>query len=404
MQREQKGRDIATHRALERKGHLWEVPSQTGKGKYTVDLEKPSCTCPDFALRGLKYKHIYAALYTITPPAEASNSTTVRKTGRATYRQDWPAYNVAQTTEKAYFQALLFDLCQGIAQPAQYLGRPRLSLPEMVFSVVFKVYTLLSTRRFMTDLSEAHAKGYLSTIPHYNSLLNYFDQADLSSLLGDLIEESSLCLKSVEVDFAVDASGFSTSRSLSWYNTRYGHEQENHEWMKVHLMCGVKTNIVTSAEITRGYAHDSPQFRPLVTATARHFRLGDVPADKAYSSKENLELVAKQGGMPYVPFKKNTTGAGGGSTLWEKLWHVYQYHREDFLTHYHKRSNAESTMWMLKSKFSEHIRSKTETAMVNELLCKVLCHNICVVIQSMYELGIEPTFWAETPFAQKVAA
>jgi len=31
-------------------------------------------------------------------------------------------------------------------------------------------------------------------------------------------------------------------------------------------------------------------------------------------------------------------------------------------------------------------------AQVNELLCKVLCHNLCVVIQSMYELGIDPTF------------
>ena len=92
--------------------------------------------------------------------------------------------------------------------------------------------------------------------------------------MRDLIEESSLCLKSVEVDFAVDASGFSTSRPLSWYNARYGHEQENHEWMKVHLMCGVKTNIVTSVEITGGFAHDSPQFRPLVTATARNFREG----------------------------------------------------------------------------------------------------------------------------------
>ncbi len=28
-----------------------------------------------------------------------------------------------------------------------------------------------------------------------------------------------------------------------------------------------------------------------------------------------------------------------------------------------------------------------------EVLCKVLCHNICVVIQSMYELGVEPMFW-----------
>ena len=46
-------------------------------------------------------------------------------------------------------------------------------------------------------------------------------------------------------------------------------------------------------------------------------------------------------------------------------------------------------MWMIKSKFDEHIRSKTDIAIANELLCKVLWHNICVVIQSMYELGIE---------------
>ncbi len=36
--------------------------------------------------------------------------------------------------------------------------------------------------------------------------------------------------------------------------------------------------------------------------------------------------------------------------------------------------------------------AKTPTAQVNEVLCKVLCHNICVLIQSMYELGIEPVF------------
>ncbi len=59
----------------------------------------------------------------------------------------------------------------------------------------------------------------------------------------------------------------------------------------------------------------------------------------------------------------------------EKLWHLYQYNR--VLTHYHKRSNVESAMSMIKAKFSEHIRSKTDAAIVNELLCKVLCHNIC---------------------------
>lgn len=43
------------------------------------------------------------------------------------------------------------------------------------------------------------------------------------------------------------------------------------------------------------------------------------------------------------------------------------------------RSNVESTFFMLKAKFSDLIRSKTETAQINELLLKVLCHNIVVV-------------------------
>ncbi len=29
---------------------------------------------------------------------------------------------------------------------------------------------------------------------------------------------------------------------------------------------------------------------------------------------------------------------------------------------------------------------------VNETLCKVLCHNLVVLVHEMYELGIEPIF------------
>jgi transposase len=59
---------------------------------------------------------------------------------------------------------------------------------------------------------------------------------------------------------------------------------------------------------------------------------------------------------------------------------------------YHKRSNVETTFSMVKRKFGERLRSKTRTAQENEVLCKVLCHNLCVVIQSTYELGIEANF------------
>jgi hypothetical protein len=53
---------------------------------------------------------------------------------------------------------------------------------------------------------------------------------------------------------------------------------------------------------------------------------------------------------------------------------------------------------MIKAKFGETIRSKTATAQMNEALAKVLCHNLCVLVQSMYELGIDPAFWSGETF------
>lgn len=41
------------------------------------------------------------------------------------------------------------------------------------------------------------------------------------------------------------------------------------------------------------------------------------------------------------------------------------------------------------------MRAKTETGQINEVLCKVLCHNLCVLVGAIYELSIEPAFWAD---------
>ena len=39
-------------------------------------------------------------------------------------------------------------------------------------------------------------------------------------------------------------------------------------WLKLHLRCGVKTNIVTSVQVSDGYARDYPYFKGLVDRTA----------------------------------------------------------------------------------------------------------------------------------------
>ena len=49
-------------------------------------------------------------------------------------------------------------------------------------------------------------------------------------------------------------------------------------------------------------------------------------------------------------------------------------------------------MMMIKTKFGDAVRSKSEVAGKNEVLAKVLCHNIWCLISAMYELDIAPGF------------
>ncbi len=177
---------------------------------------------------------------------------------------------------------------------------------------------------------------------------------------------------------------------------------ERHEWIKVHLMCGTKTNIVTSIEITDQHSGDCPRFKGLVDATARNFVMNEVSADKAYLSSDNLQTVADHNAMPYIAFKANSVTSKNHSAIWKRMFHFYSFNQARFMQSYHKRSNVETTFHMIKAKFGGAVRSKTPVAQVNEVLVKVLCHNICVLVQSWYELGVEATFGTESAVVPEV--
>jgi transposase len=272
----------------------------------------------------------------------------------------------------------------------------------MLFASVFKVYVGFSSRRFTSDLRDAFVDGLIDSTPHFNSVSRYLSDPQLTDLLKGLITASSLPLKVVESDFAVDSSGFSTCRYVRWFNKKYGRETDNRAWMKVHLMCGVNTKIVTAVDVSGWTAHDTNYFVPLVERTAEHFSIREVSGDKAYLSRKNLNAVESVGGMPFIPFKSNTvepTEAGA----WARMYHLFMYRREEYMEHYHKRSNIETAYSMIKGKFGSALRSKSDTGQINEALCKVLAHNVCVLIQAMHALNIHPIFSAETQAAPKMA-
>ena len=312
-ERARRGLILAATKRIRSGNNGWVVPSQTGDGTfYKVDPNDQRCDCPDHSTRGVKCKHIYAVEFVIQREMKPDGSVVETKAVRMTYRQDWTAYNGAQTEEKARFMVLLSDLCRGIEQPPQFNGRPRLSLPDMVFTSAFKVYSGFSSRRFGSDMQDAHDKGLLGRVPHFNSVNNYLANPSLMPVLAGLVTKSSLPLKAVETDFAVDSSGFSTSRFIRWYNKKWGRELDNREWVldnrewvKVHAMCGVKTHVVTSVEVSGWAANDTTFFTPLVEENRKALRhqrgvsgqslpQPQEPRDSRYTRRNRLHTVQEQ--------------------------------------------------------------------------------------------------------------
>ena len=221
---QERGLAIANSNTIRKNKLGWQVPSQSGNGSYTVNLDhgEPFCTCQYFEAEHKKCQHIYAVEFIVQKETKPDGTVTETKTIKITYSQDWSAYNEAQTEEKARFIQLLAELCKDIPQTEQSNGRPRLLLSDMVFASVFKVYTGFSSRRFTSDMREVYETGLVASTPHFNSVSNYLASPELTPLLKTLIEQSASPLKSVETDFAVDSSGFSTSTYARWFDHKLG--------------------------------------------------------------------------------------------------------------------------------------------------------------------------------------
>jgi transposase len=401
--REERGLIIAATCRLNRNPDgTWLVPAQTRKEfiAYTVNLETKACTCLDCTEGKMICKHYYAASIVqkreVLPNGDIVETKSVTFTERKTYTQDWHAYNLAQSTEKHRFQELLFELTRGIAEPPMKPGPGRKphTTKDSLFTMAMKVYGMFSSRRSSCDFKDAHGDGYTANAFPGMKVNKFFENPTLTPILKALIAESARPLRSVETKFAIDSSGFSTCKFFRWFDEKYGITRQKCEWVKTHIACGVKTNIVTAVRILDRDAADCPQFVPLVRETSKGFVIGEVSADKAYASLENFEEIASMGAQAYIAFKSNATGAIGGA--YEKAFHLFKYKQAEYMEHYHLRSNVESTFSAIKRKFGDSVRSKCEYAMVNEVLCKILCHNITCLIQEQCELGIEPEFWQET--------
>ena len=401
--RQIRGEQLAVSAKIKEQNGFWFVPNSVGNNKpYRVDLRNETCNCADYTFRRQKCKHLIAVDIVSkrelkSPAVEIDTKAIPQLPARKTYEQNWSKYNAAQCAEKSEFQKLLYALCQGIGSPAQRMGRPRLSLENMLFSCIFKIFCTYSGRRFSTDLQDAFERGYVSELPHFNSTLRYYSKEVLTPYLEMMIEETSRPLAALESSFAIDASGLNTTQGVTWHFAKYKDNARmiaKKTWKKLHIITGVETHTICAAKLTDSGFCDSNYFAPLLQSVAEKHDVKEISADAAYLTRTNLQAAVDVGAYPFIAWKSNSQiSERPGNELWNKLYHLFAMNRNEFLAGYGKRANVESTFSMIKRRFGAVLRTKGETSRTNEALCMVVAHNIVCLIQTMYDSGIKPDFW-----------
>lgn len=314
---------------------------------------------------------------------------------KANYSQDWSAYDKAKTNQDILFkkmlQELLFLTLQEDTIPKR--GRKAYSKKDRLFAMCIKVFYKSDLRKCQSILKELKNLHYIEKVPCFKSIDNFFNDAEISKILDELIFISALPLSNVEQTGAIDSTGFSTSRFENWNSVKWGKDEGKARiWRKAHAAIGCKTNIFFSVEITRRNVADASMFEKVIGNKPKFFNMENFVADKAYLSRNILNFINELGLNPYIPFKSNSRALAKGCPIWRTLFYEFKTNRESYMQKYHQRSNIETGFHMVKQRFGDHLMTKNLTANVNEIKVKFLCHNICVLIQEAFERSISIDF------------
>jgi len=262
---------------------------------------------------------------------------------------------VIRTSRQSTFEYLLRYLCDNLEQPLQSSGRPKLPLSDVIYASVLKVYVNKSGRRASSDIS---GSKLLRTIPHHNTISRYLGLSELTPILDKLIALAASPLMPMESKFNHSVSSFSTTTYLP-KPSAYGAKPPQ-RWIICSALVGATTNLISLIETTSAYVGSPTEVPDL---------LPKVLAPTAHKTDAALSTLA----------------------MWRRL--CSELHQGS--SKLNLKPNRESAFSVIKGKFGGSVKSKEEIAQVNEILCKVVAHNLGVLATQVRNLGINPGLLAD---------
>ena len=317
-----------------------------------------------------------------------------KKKKKKTYPQDWPTYNSYQMREKLMGYRLLNDVVDFLQiEEKKKLGRPTVNLKDILKSLCVKEFCGLSSRRLHSELVLLKAMNYIENVYHFNTICKYLAEPSIQKYLKEIAILLATPLREVETCVAIDSSGISTRRfAQKWSDIRQDFSAHR-EYKKLHMLCGIRTGAIFSFDITAGNEADSPLFKPLLSDAIKILPIKDVCADAGYLSRDNCSFTEEVGARPFILPKKNCTTHPKGSWAYARMVRMWKEKKALWNPLYHRRSKVENTFYRIKIKYGEYVRGKLDQTQTNEIMCKIIAHNLGVLSQGMLQFGVQPGFW-----------
>lgn len=81
----------------------------------------------------------------------------------------------------------------------------------------------------------------------------------------------------------------------------------------------------------------------------------------------------------------------------KQMFHAFRAEDPDVLSRYHARSNVETVPFMIKTQFGDAVAARSVEGQKNEVLGKVLCHNLHALVMASAIFGIGTDLFVGRP-------
>ena len=219
----------------------------------------------------------------------------------------------------------------------------------------------------------------------------YFERA--LELLYELTTELFRC----EI-FVTDSTGVETDR---YRKRRKGLKTvQEHEFLKLHMLAGYSREAglvpIPAARVTRGEAHDSPQFKRLL----ENFQGAGEPllGDSAYDAGKNFELARKHGLKPVIKLRNIKTKG----LLRRQAVRDFEQNREL----YRMRGVGEAPFGGFATKYNSRTRCRLARTRRADSLLMTVAHDVRTYMraQAMKELEIFCLVWFKMDLLNNLCA